>query len=773
MFDGGALLRTPHQAEQYVRALEAYSDDGLLWRLTTRGGHGKQRLREAAGLGGVPIIVRLIRVLMQPRWTEPKYLSAVRACALVLWEMPLWIEQLTTAISSGLICEREDLVAIIDYGRNLFFATLDAADEAGGELVALAEALVRHSHNASEATIRCGAERLLRLVRGVHSGMPPGTGGIDEQLPGGRHSNDHPNFRKISVQPAMDEILAESPPFLPPSGSEVPFLADDPETQLLDRNFRLLREDFLASLRESLHGDRNASFLTVQAMRVDVRRAVDKTPDSSAASQPRSRICKGQAGVLLRVREHHALDQMVEAGYMRRGSLVLLLLHSDDPCTEPSPITFARVTSPPHTVDEIDSSEETVGDRYEMSVKPDNLLLLLLEPRWLRAVQVGRSFFSYEPVLTRLQTMVTLPFRAELLLMRGRTGEVLEPSAPEYEGAEHIIPTLQANLAAAGAAVDPAQHAAFEHAASHCIANIVGPPGTGKTFVAVELAHAILKSSSEKLLIVCYTNHALDQFLTEMVRKGWGRRGDASLVRVGGNSRDARMQRYSLHCRARQTPLDHRDRSQLHALYTERSVLALEMEEKAAQLQQMGDGPPSWDAVRELLQVEDPELLRRLSPLQDDEEGFLVTSRGKAISSKSDYLWRRWRDGRGPGAFELHGEYPWTLDTPARERLIADWRREIIRVLSSTLSRCARALSRNGRGAPSSCSAMSSSFASTCAPMQPSSGWRRSSMHSTRASRRYTPAAVSGFYALLGSLAPRRRAQPCTATCFAAPALVF
>ena len=38
-----------------------------------------------------------------------------------------------------------------------------------------------------------------------------------------------------------------------------------------------------------------------------------------------------------------------------------------------------------------------------------------------------------------------------------------------------------------------------------------GPPGTGKTFLGVQLADIIFRRCpEEKILCVCYTNHALD-----------------------------------------------------------------------------------------------------------------------------------------------------------------------------------------------------------------------------------------------------------------------
>ena len=91
------------------------------------------------------------------------------------------------------------------------------------------------------------------------------------------------------------------------------------------------------------------------------------------------------------------------------------------------------------------------------------------------------------------------------------------------------------------------------------MALIQGPPGTGKTYVGIQLVKALIantigngKTGSDMepsdadtlfsdmpcnpcgpcvgpILIVCYTNHALDQFLEELLAAGL-----TDLVRVGG-----------------------------------------------------------------------------------------------------------------------------------------------------------------------------------------------------------------------------------------------
>jgi len=40
-----------------------------------------------------------------------------------------------------------------------------------------------------------------------------------------------------------------------------------------------------------------------------------------------------------------------------------------------------------------------------------------------------------------------------------------------------------------------------------------GPPGTGKTLLGVRFADIVYRCTSERILRVCFTNHALDSFL--------------------------------------------------------------------------------------------------------------------------------------------------------------------------------------------------------------------------------------------------------------------
>ena len=120
------------------------------------------------------------------------------------------------------------------------------------------------------------------------------------------------------------------------------------------------------------------------------------------------------------------------------------------------------------------------------------------------------------------------------------TGRVVDIARPESWPASEVT------------RFDPTQMKAMQMALSQDLSIIQGPPGTGKTYVGTRIVEALLrnkvkwsKDASNPILIVCYTNHALDQFLEyiqDIVIEGKFPR----VIRVGGRARSERMKECSL-----------------------------------------------------------------------------------------------------------------------------------------------------------------------------------------------------------------------------------
>lgn len=77
--------------------------------------------------------------------------------------------------------------------------------------------------------------------------------------------------------------------------------------------------------------------------------------------------------------------------------------------------------------------------------------------------------------------------------------------------------------------LDQSQYEAIKLALTNKLALIQGPPGTGKTWLGVKLVQFLIQNKSlwwnkpnerhKPILMICYTNHALDQFLENCINQ--------------------------------------------------------------------------------------------------------------------------------------------------------------------------------------------------------------------------------------------------------------
>ena len=93
--------------------------------------------------------------------------------------------------------------------------------------------------------------------------------------------------------------------------------------------------------------------------------------------------------------------------------------------------------------------------------------------------------------------------------------------------------------------LDDSQLDAIKNALTREVALIQGPPGTGKTYVALKITELLLlnrKFWNRKLgpiLVLCYTNHALDQFLEEILKF------TQAIIRVGSRGKNEALEKFN------------------------------------------------------------------------------------------------------------------------------------------------------------------------------------------------------------------------------------
>ena len=203
-------------------------------------------------------------------------------------------------------------------------------------------------------------------------------------------------------------------------------------------------------------------------------------------------------------------------------------------------------------------------------------------------------FQAYRHNLASLQAVDDdLPFQRYLLgerpdrlsLLEGRgernSKQVVTPTSPKYlqiETTYDIRPLLKKEFLNYGKrvrvlvpaawpgedmlALDDSQAAAVKACLTQQVAVVQGPPGTGKTYIGLQVTKVLLLNSDSwstsswrggqalglqgppkqsPILVLCYTNHALDQFL-----EGISAFQDTDIIRVGSRSKNPAMDKFNL-----------------------------------------------------------------------------------------------------------------------------------------------------------------------------------------------------------------------------------
>jgi hypothetical protein len=382
----------------------------------------------------------------------------------------------------------------------------------------------------------------------------------DRIPPGGRHDNDFLHYRDISIVPTLEELQCSRASWLPlASGANHVF--DNKELRLLDSNFRLLREDAVSTMRDKIKEQENiwmnARIIGVESkasggplkplsfvLQVDSRKQkIDWEKTKSFPMGGIIALCKDgipQRLGTINVREHKAEGQWLRA----QGGPRIGVVFDESKAFDSSLVEIGKNC---HLNTKADAmySKENSGNRRHAYMEGMHTYEL---------VEVSQSFFTYQPVLKALQEMSCVPFADELVHQRPFPGGrptylpsvVRMPNAPSFKQHECNLMNWKSNDITNATSLDDSQAEALRHALSSRVALIQGPPGTGKTFIGALLARMIRENSDESILCVCYTNHALDQFLEHLYDNG-----ERDIVRLGGRTKSDVIRNYQMNELAR------------------------------------------------------------------------------------------------------------------------------------------------------------------------------------------------------------------------------
>ncbi|KAI9221484.1 hypothetical protein BC828DRAFT_356939 [Blastocladiella britannica] len=376
--------------------------------------------------------------------------------------------------------------------------------------------------------------------------------------PAQTHDNDPPNFRRIKIIPTVAEIMSGAPPTLPgnlmwePSAHWLPCGME----RLLDTHFRLLREDLVGEVNSGLRIFLHAANNKVPPNKSGRWKGSDPRTGQSADLSVYTHVTVGALGPLARYGTCLAVEfalpdrALAAGGYAKfwdnclmRDNLVGVVYRAtvNDPWTVVLAVVADR--------DDTRKSKASPSGRGVIKLSfgstsaiPAALFQFHHErdktPYVFLVEKRGLLFEAYRPVLKALQAKDELPFVDVLCPATAPTAST--PAAlPLYAR----VPNFAFNLSflsknpdthirysptstnraeleqqlVAETTLDVTQARALLGALGSEVACIQGPPGTGKSFIGVKIVQALINLNQFPILIMCYTNHALDQFLEDLL----------------------------------------------------------------------------------------------------------------------------------------------------------------------------------------------------------------------------------------------------------------
>ena len=433
--------------------------------------------------------------------------------------------------------------------------------------------------NPMEAKLQSAEEELQIRIDQISSfGFDPGESPTTHgHLP--EEEEEVYTFSTTSILPDLDELRSCNVPKLTPNIIEGWYKSWD---HYYDTQFHLLREDFVAPLRQGIcdyvDGLRGRD---LQDVRVYYNVQI-LLPDFN-----RQGVCYWIQFNIARLKyvKWHRTKRLMY------GSLVCL---SSDGFT--SNIVLASISNR--------DPKELEKGMVQIKLEGDSAFLPWNSRQEYTMVESSAYYEAYRHILSSLQNaeVDTMPFKQYLVDVNCK--EVGQPTYLNHQGKPSVYDLSSAlNCKCTPVALteddswpevsktqlDSSQLKAMKMALTQDVALIQGPPGTGKTYMGIKIVEALVHNRSvwdptgtSPILVVCFTNHALDLFLNgikqieidneqSMQVRIVKKHQPVRIARVGGRADDS-MASYAL----RKIRKDTLPRHEFFALKDQRADLDLE-----------------------------------------------------------------------------------------------------------------------------------------------------------------------------------------------------
>lgn len=400
---------------------------------------------------------------------------------------------------------------------------------------------------------------------------------------GPRHSNDHEKISDIRIFPPLDEVQAVRADYRPVLDSSEWHLQGI--TGLLDRHYRLIREDTVGQLRDAVRAELEleSKRRTVPSQKEGIR--VHSYPNATVTGLEFDK----RAGFIFNMQCCHPKfsqnfekpnqkkNWWIQTNRLQRGAVVCLV--------DLESIVFCRVHELPLSQFETQDSGKSKNKtnsllKLQIQISDPNEKLIRREVERLgKKKHTHRSLVefpgvlldSFKPILEALQKQyksLDLPF-SDLIapLHYTLSPSIIAPplyaTYPDFAFDLSAICKPGTKLAYSvqeppkidqllrRTTLDKSQAEALFNCLRRSLALVQGPPGTGKSYTG-ECVIKVLLSNKKKanlgpIICICYTNHALDQLLENLWKSG-----TKQIIRIGSRSKSEALESVNLRNIAKQ-----------------------------------------------------------------------------------------------------------------------------------------------------------------------------------------------------------------------------
>ncbi|NWU70241.1 ZNFX1 protein, partial [Pterocles burchelli] len=360
-------------------------------------------------------------------------------------------------------------------------------------------------------------------------------------------------YRTMTIYPTYNEVRHDEKPFLRPNVVSGRY---ESTSIYLDTHFRLLREDFVRPLREGI----------LELLQNFENKGLRKKKSDDIRIYFDTRIITplcSSTGIVYKVQFDIKPLKFVRWQNSKRllyGSLICMSKDHFETCL------FATVSNRDnadlaHGLVQLCFNAESQALLAE--VQPSDSFLMVETTAYFEAYrhvleglqEIQEEDIPFQKYIVECDAQVKKPayltidtaFNFAPLMEDPLSEEEMYPDGLRRQSVHVLDPKRWPSMETLR--LDESQMEALSLALTKELAIIQGPPGTGKTYVGLKIAQALLtnkdvwQSTAQKspILVVCYTNHALDQFLEAIYT--FQKQG---MVRVGGRSSSEVLKQFTL-----------------------------------------------------------------------------------------------------------------------------------------------------------------------------------------------------------------------------------